>query len=201
MELIIKYIDVILWTSVIFFGTLSILFFKDIKTYLKIGEMTPFWKDLTWGDNSTNSTNSTNQSIEDEIDEYIYNNFERNRIRLNEEKIKADFNDNTRHTLIFFDNYLKSKYEFYLLNDFMPYFLANKEITASIINETKEKFFLDVSTSLNENLFDTLGTIYTKAGLQLYVHQQFLGMYNKSTLLYKDDKKIDKRIIDAVMGE
>ena len=69
-------------------------------------------------------------------------------------------------------------------------------------NETKQKFFMDVSTSLNEEFFDILGILYTKPGLQLYVHQTFLSLLNKSQLAFKenDSKKFDKRTIDAIMG-
>ena len=112
------------------------------------------------------------------------------------------FNGNVQNTLAFFDNYMKIKFEFYLLNDLMANIITGRELNPSLINETKQKFFMDVSTSLNEEFFDILGILYTKPGLQLYVHQTFLSLLNKSQLAFKetDSKKFDKRTIDAIMG-
>jgi hypothetical protein len=100
----------------------------------------------------------------------------------------------------FFNQFLKIKFEFYLLNDLMPQLLLSKDLTPTFIQEVKQKYFVDVSTGLNENYYELLGDLYTKPGLQLYIHQTFLTYLNKSQLQFKDDKKIDKRIIDAVMG-
>ncbi len=112
------------------------------------------------------------------------------------------FDSSLKLSIEFFDNYLKTKFEFYLINDLMPSFITNKEINSTLIFDIKQKFFVDISTSLNEDFLENLASVYTKPGLQLYIHQTFLNLFNKSQTHFKDNNKtIDKRIVDAAMGE
>lgn len=114
-----------------------------------------------------------------------------------------DFDRSLQLSLDYFDNYLKMKFNFYLLNDLMAQLITDKEIHSTQIFEVKSKYFTDISTSLNEEYLENLAKVFTKPGLQLYIHQTFLTLFNKSQLQYKEPntKKFDKRIVDAVMGE
>jgi hypothetical protein len=116
------------------------------------------------------------------------------------------FDTSLQNSLQFFDRYLKTKFEFYLLNDFLANIIMDRDISQNVLSEIKQRFFVDVSTSLNERLIDNLAQVYTKAGLQLYIHQTFLTLFNKSMEHFKDNTngtasaKINRRMIDAIMG-
>jgi hypothetical protein len=119
---------------------------------------------------------------------------------LTEENKVIHFKTELQQAHDFFEKFLKIKFEFYLMNDLLSQLLLNKDLTPTIINEIKQKYFIDVSTGLTEEYYELLGKLYTKPGLQLYIHQTFLTYLNKSQLQFRDEKKIDKRIVDAIMG-
>ena len=75
------------------------------------------------------------------------------------DKNKFDFNQSIIESNNFFNDYLKNKFEFYLVNDLLPYFLINKEMDSKTFKEIKQNFFVDISTSLNPALFDNLSDI------------------------------------------
>jgi hypothetical protein len=137
------------------------------------------------------------------VNKYHKNLFKNKDSPIQEPTKTIEFDRSLQASLDYFDNYLKMKFNFYLLNDLMAQIITDKEIHSKQIFEIKSKFFTDISTSLNEDYLENLAKVFTKPGLQLYIHQTFLTLFNKSQLQYKepDAKKFDKRIVDAIMGE
>lgn len=120
-------------------------------------------------------------------------------IEKDEEKL-INFSGSIANSIEQFNNILAQKFEYYLLNDIMSYFIAEKEIPIQELKELKEKYYVDICLSLNPNFLNNLGEVYTKHGLQLIINQTFIKLLNKAQLSNRP-KNINKRTLDAIIGE
>jgi len=107
--------------------------------------------------------------------------------------------DHSIKSLEFFNNLLLTKYQFYFSSEILAYFLSSKEMPKKEISSIKEKFYLDVSKTLNNDQRDNLLKIFSIDGVKLYIHQTFLRLLNESNIKYlKTDTSLDKKALDAV---
>jgi hypothetical protein len=86
------------------------------------------------------------------------------------------------------------------MNDFASYFISEKEIPVTKFKEIKEKYYVDISMSLNPYYLNNIAQIYTKQGIQLYINQTFMALFNKSQIKYQP-KNINTRTLNAIIGE
>jgi len=115
------------------------------------------------------------------------------------QSIDLDINiNNTIKTKEFLDSFLEQKYRYYLTSDILAYFLNGKEIPKKEIQNIKEKFFSDVTMSLNKKQQENILKIFTSKGIELYIHQSFLKLLNESNIKFTDDTQLDKRAIQTV---
>lgn len=90
-----------------------------------------------------------------------------------------------------FDEIIKTKMNYYLISDFLPNFVANKEINKTLITKTKEKFYTDIMTTTPKYIIVYLQNKYTIKGLDLYILQYFFLSLNNYDFKNQNIKDID----------
>ena len=87
----------------------------------------------------------------------------------------------------FFDNFLITKFEYYLTTHILAYFASDKDIEIKEIKSLKEQYYADVSKTLNNHQKARLLMIFTATGTELYVHQTFLRLLNDANIKFKQN--------------
>jgi len=115
-------------------------------------------------------------------------------------KIENELNPKDTITLLeFFDNILMEKFKYYFMSDILAYFSQGKELKKQEIIDIKEKFYVDISKMLSEDQKMRLLKIFSKQGIEIYIHQTFLKLLNESNIKYLDTSdNLDKRSLDVV---
>ncbi len=91
----------------------------------------------------------------------------------------------TIKVMTFFDSFLATKFSYYLNTSMIAYFVNDKDIDKKEIKKLKIDFYSDVSNSLNNDQKADILKIFTKEGIELYIHQTFLRLVNEANIRFK----------------
>jgi hypothetical protein len=98
---------------------------------------------------------------------------------------KLSIND-TITLVAFFDQLLEVKFRYYLVSYIMANFVSDKELDKKDIKKLKEDFYTDVSATLNDVQKSRLLEVYSKKGIELYIHQTFLRLLNEANIKFRE---------------
>jgi hypothetical protein len=90
--------------------------------------------------------------------------------------------------LNFLDELIKRKFNFYLINEILPYYHAGKSIDKNELKQLQEKFFIDISATINKDTKKLFKKYFTTAGIELYINERFLYYINKFDMNLAEDK-------------
>jgi len=85
----------------------------------------------------------------------------------------------------FLNDLIKKKYEYYLYKDILPVYIGNEyskkeKFSKEKFLELKEFFFNDIYMSLSPEIKNDIITLFSKSGIEIYIHQQFATYFNKT---------------------
>jgi len=109
-------------------------------------------------------------------------------INTKQEKNEVLSTSDKQEIMIFFDNILEKKFSYYLNVYFLANMIMQKEIEKKEIKKFKDMYYLDISNMINEETKHMILTVFTKKGLDLYIHQTFLKLLNKYDIKYRTEK-------------
>jgi len=105
-------------------------------------------------------------------------------------------------TMDFFNQLLDTKFKYYLNSFMIAYFVSNQELEKKVIKKLKNDFYVDISTTLNDDQKNHLLTIFSKRGIELYIHQTFLRLLNDANIKFQVSGEgldgVNKQMLDAI---
>jgi len=112
-------------------------------------------------------------------------NTRKSKLNKKEKPIKEFKPNNSKYIMDFLDDLIKDKYEYYLYKEILPVYLGNESNKKEKFNkekflQLKNFFFLDILKSLSKNVKIELMNLFTKDGIELYIHQKFATLFNKT---------------------
>jgi len=102
------------------------------------------------------------------------------------ENISNEFKPSTsKYTIEFLDKLITDKYEYYLYKEILPVYVGNISNKKEKFNkekflQLKEMFFSDINMSLSKNIKIELMNLFTRKGIEIYIHQKFATLFNKT---------------------
>ena len=103
--------------------------------------------------------------------------------------------------LKFLDEVLERKYQYYLMNDILPYFMSDKDLEKAEIKRIKNEFYMDIYGSLSTVQKKQVKKIFTDQGSTMYVHQTFLKFLNESNIKYKQNNTMSRQTLNAIYDQ
>jgi len=94
--------------------------------------------------------------------------------------------DDTIKTMSFFNNVLELKFKYYLNAHFIAYFVNDKDLDKKDIKKFKNDFYIDVSNMLCDDQKQQLLKVFSKQGIELYIHQTFLSLLNEYNIKFQN---------------
>ncbi len=94
----------------------------------------------------------------------------------------------------FLDKIIKTKFNFYFINEILPYYQAGEKIDKPTLKEIQERFYIDVSALLNKNFKKLYKKYFTTQGIEIYINEKFIYFINKF-----DSLNIEEKITDATI--
>jgi len=90
-----------------------------------------------------------------------------------------------KYVVEFLDDLIKKKYEYYLYKDILPVYIGNEyskkeKFSKEKFLELKEFFFNDIYMSLSSEMKKEIVMIFSKSGIEIYIHQRFATYFNKT---------------------
>jgi len=110
---------------------------------------------------------------------------------LNIENLKVNEAD---ELINFLDKIIKTKFNFYFINEILPYYQAGEKIDKPTLKEIQEKFYIDVSAFLNKNFKKLYKKYFTTQGIEIYINEKFIYFLNKFDSLNTEEKITDTTI-------
>ena len=89
----------------------------------------------------------------------------------------------------FLNDLILVKFKYYLNVYFMANFASDKEIDKADIKKFKNDFYLDVSSTLNNEQKKRLLKVFSQKGIELYIHQSFLRLFNDANIKFKNGEQ------------
>jgi len=132
---------------------------------------------------------------------YVY--YMKNKLYKQLDKVLKEYKNNelsideTKNTVIFFDDLLDKKFKFYLGRYFLAKFTAGKEVLPKDIKKAKDEFSIDIEKCLTKHQMDRLLKIYSPKGIELYIHQSFLSKLNNANISFNNN--INTEVINEVL--
>ena len=102
---------------------------------------------------------------------------------------KKDINEfkpsTSKYIMELLDKLISDKYEYYLYKEILPVYIGNISNKKEKFNkekflQLKENFFSDINMSLSKNIKVELIKLFTREGIEIYVHQKFATLFNKT---------------------
>ena len=142
------------------------------------------------------------QTSLDTLVQSILLNFKKNKVNLNTNSntnsnidSNIDLKVNEADELInFLDKIIKTKFNFYFINEILPYYQAGEKIDKPTLKEIQERFYIDVSALLNKNFKKLYKKYFTTQGIEIYINEKFIYFINKF-----DSLNIEEKITDATI--
>jgi hypothetical protein len=110
---------------------------------------------------------------------------------LNIENLKVNEAD---ELIDFLDKIIKTKFNFYFINEILPYYQAGEKIDKPTLKEIQERFYIDVSALLNKNFKKLYKKYFTTQGIEIYINEKFIYFLNKFDSLNTEEKITDTTI-------
>lgn len=113
-------------------------------------------------------------------------------------KTRKEFNDyvksdlpikESKEVFEFLNELILVKFKYYLNVHFMANFASDKEIDKKDIKKFKNDFYLDVSSTLNDKQKNRLLKVFSQKGIELYLHQSFLRLFNDANIKFKNGEQ------------
>jgi hypothetical protein len=157
------------WLLLAIFLYVISLYFNEIKYFLyKVqNSFTTFFKKIFKRNkikNNIKNTNDTNPNLSN--------------LNINE----------AQDLLNFLDELIKRKFNFYFIYEILPYYSAGERIDKSKLKELQEKFFIDISATINKDTKKLFKKYFTTTGIELYINERFLYYINKIDANFAEDK-------------
>ena len=114
--------------------------------------------------------------------ESIINNEQQKYTKLQNSEISVK---DSSDTLKFLNDLLDIKFGYYLNAYMLAYFVNDKELEKKEIIKLKTDFYSDVSKSLNNYQKNQILKVFSKEGVELYIHQSFLRLLNDANIKFK----------------
>ena len=99
----------------------------------------------------------------------------------------------------FLDEIIKDKFNYYLLNNILPKYIAGEKISKKELKELKELFYIDISLLLSRNVKAKYLKYFNKDGLKAYINEKFSFYVNKVDRNFFDESTIDKKLYDSIL--
>jgi len=99
----------------------------------------------------------------------------------------------------FLDEIIKDKFNYYLLNNILPKYIAGEKISKKEFKELKELFYIDISLLLSKNTKAKYLKYFNKDGLKAYINEKFSFYVNKVDRNFFDESTIDKKLYDSIL--
>ncbi len=106
----------------------------------------------------------------------------------------------------FLNELILVKFKYYLNVHFMANFASDKEIDKKDIKKFKNDFYLDVSSTLHNKQKERLLKVFSQKGIELYIHQSFLRLFNDANIKFKNGEQsntvdsMNRNTMQAIYG-
>jgi len=103
-----------------------------------------------------------------------------------DKKIINEFKSgNSKYVMELLDKLITDKYEYYLYKEILPVYIGNisnkkEKFSKEKFLQLKENFFSDINMSLSKNIKSELINLFTREGIEIYIHQKFATLFNKT---------------------
>ena len=104
---------------------------------------------------------------------------------------KLNIEDTTKYIQLL-DKLLLLKFNFYVGTFFSAALVKHKELDKTEIKNIKEQFYIDVSSTLNDHQKNQLLKVFSKKGIEIYIHQTFLKLLNDLDMKFNNSKIVEE---------
>ena len=122
-----------------------------------------------------------------------------------EKKYNAISIQDTDASLNFLNKLLDLKFGYYLNTFLIANFVNDKDLDKKEIKKLKDDFYLDVSNTLNTQQKYNLLRVFSQKGIELYIHQTFLKLFNDANIKFKNSgsgpDNINKQTLNAIYNQ
>jgi len=94
------------------------------------------------------------------------------------------------------------RFNYYLYTEILPLYMSNKKLDKTMIQEIKEKIFIEISLFLSKEQKKYISNYFTQKGIQIFIYERVVILINKIDLsFYKNIDQINEKDVDALLKD